>query len=541
MRIKTIRLKNYKRFTDLCIQGIPEETRLVVLVGPNGSGKSSLFDAFLHKSRGWRYNHRLNDAYGGYYVKDETLQGAPDTTGNVWSSIQIEIYNRVLSRSDWKSVFNVRSAYRNESDFRIDAIQRVQPLVDTVRYSRIIDPDQSVSDNYRRLTWKRLSDLDSDLPPHTTVGEYRKTSLGSLQSAMKELFPDPQLQLGNFGGTTDPGAFRFTKGLASNFLYKNLSGGEKAAFDVLLDVFVSREEYSDSVYCIDEPEAHMATALHGPLLQCIWSLVPEESQIWIATHSVGFVRKAYELMKTDDTVQFLDFSGHDFDKPVTIEPCVPDRAFWSRIYAVALDDLATLVAPKEIVICEGRREESTSGFDAQCYNILFADTHPSTVFRSGGGATQVGGTAILMNLLRSMAEGTSVVRLIDRDQMTDAERERTLSDDMRVLRRREIENYLFDPDVLATFLKEIGEEDKTSVILEHRTGLLDGESDRFGDVSKRRGALFSFIRKTVSHELIGNKPVEFIQEFLVPALRRTPHVLQELEDDVFGRKADEQC
>ena len=38
MRIKSVRLKNYKRFTELAIADLPETARLVVLVGPNGTG-----------------------------------------------------------------------------------------------------------------------------------------------------------------------------------------------------------------------------------------------------------------------------------------------------------------------------------------------------------------------------------------------------------------------------------------------------------------------------------------------------------------------
>ena len=37
MRIKRVHLKNYKRFTELTIDDLPETTRLVVLVGPNGT------------------------------------------------------------------------------------------------------------------------------------------------------------------------------------------------------------------------------------------------------------------------------------------------------------------------------------------------------------------------------------------------------------------------------------------------------------------------------------------------------------------------
>ena len=56
MRIKSVRLTNYKRFTSLTLTNILESTRLVVLLGPNGCGKSSVFDAFLAKSQAQRNN-----------------------------------------------------------------------------------------------------------------------------------------------------------------------------------------------------------------------------------------------------------------------------------------------------------------------------------------------------------------------------------------------------------------------------------------------------------------------------------------------------
>jgi AAA15 family ATPase/GTPase len=46
MRITNLKIENFKRFTDLSIEQIPESAKLVLLVGSNGSGKSSVFDAF---------------------------------------------------------------------------------------------------------------------------------------------------------------------------------------------------------------------------------------------------------------------------------------------------------------------------------------------------------------------------------------------------------------------------------------------------------------------------------------------------------------
>lgn len=73
MRIKEIRIKNFKRFDDLTIRGI-ENAKLVILVGTNGSGKLSLFEAcnFWHKQK---YSYIFEDIYhlknqgNGYLVE----------------------------------------------------------------------------------------------------------------------------------------------------------------------------------------------------------------------------------------------------------------------------------------------------------------------------------------------------------------------------------------------------------------------------------------------------------------------------------------
>ena len=237
MRIKNIRLKNYKRFTELTIADVPATARLVVLVGPNGTGKSSVFDSFLLKASAAVNNHRLSGNTDQYYEK--VLQS--QTTHQVASRVQIELHDTGEGEVDWKSAFQVRSAYRNESDFRIEHLRATRPEDAGPRLARIIDPDESVSKNYERMAWKRMQDLDRDAPKELTIGEYRRKSLGDLQKAMRGLFSNPSLSLQDFGGI-HAGSFRFSKGNVTDFHYKNLSGGEKAAFDILLDVFVKRDE-----------------------------------------------------------------------------------------------------------------------------------------------------------------------------------------------------------------------------------------------------------------------------------------------------------
>ena len=528
MRIKSLNLKNYKRFTDLSIRNIPEDTRLVVLIGPNGSGKSSVFDSFLLKTYAARGNYRLSGDDDRYYEKILNSE----TTHQVAARIKPEFHHTDEHTINWQTTFNIRSAYRNESDFSIGALEAVQPSHKEQRFQRIIDQDLSVSENYRRLAWKRMSDLDRDAPSCITFGDYRRESLKELQNAMQRLFEKPTLVLQDFGGVQHGSCFRFSKGDAADFHYKNLSGGEKSAFDLLLDIFVKRNEYQDAVYCIDEPEAHVATGIQGPLLEAMLELIPESSQLWIATHSIGFVRQAFQLMQNQGNVVFLDFSGHDLDNPVVIEPCIPNRVFWESTYNVALADLAMLIAPERIILCEGDKDKATKGFDANCYNSLFADKHPETLFISRGGSSEVMNSQDLINVLEAVAQGTTVCKLVDRDDMTCEKREELISIGILVLGRRELEDYLYDEAVLKSFLEDKGCPSSSEDVLNERKRLLDNHDGpkNIKDISRK---LFQFIKQKTALQNLGNKREEFALQHLVPALRKTDVVYKELLKDIF--------
>lgn len=528
-------MTNYKRFTNLQIADIPESARLVVLIGPNGTGKSSIFDAFHLKSRSRLNNFRLEGDRGNYYYKEDDASPTPNTTAEVSDSIDVQFHSVDPNAVEWATTFHIRSPYRNEADFQLDNLAPVKSASELERFVRIIDQDQAVSENYKRLAWKRQMDLDGDVPDETTFGQYRESFLGELQAIMTDLFSDPTLELQDFGGLRDAGVFRFSKGTSKNFHYKNLSGGEKAAFDLLLDIFVKKNEYQDAIYCIDEPEAHLATALHGPLLEAALKLVPNQSQLWIATHSAGFVRKAYDILRQKSSVVFLDFSGHDFDQEVTIMPSSPDRNFWQTIYQVALDDLANLIAPDNIVLCEGDKNRADKGFDAKCYNLIFAEEHSNTLFISRGSSSEVENSEDLIGVLQAVSQGSSVWKLIDRDEMTWEEREEKINEDTHVLGRRELENYLFDPEVLKTFLRKNNKEGcEEGILRRHKSDLLSGSTMVEADLTKDKTRnLFAFIKKSTQLSHLGNKRDEFALYHLAPALRQTPDVYQELRDDVF--------
>ena len=227
---------------------------------------------------------------------------------------------------------------------------------------------------------------------------------------------------------------------------------------------------------------------------------------------------------------FLDFAGLDFDREVELRPRVPDRAFWRRTYQIALDDLSELIAPAVVVLCEGSQQKADRGFDAQCYNRIFADSHPETLFISKGSSTEVEDSTSLTAVLNAVARGTKVMRLIDRDGMGDATRDQKVREGVRVLRRREIENYLYDPAVLMSFFSEHDRIDAGTVLLNEFSSRL--QEDDLGPIVPD---LFRAIRTRSGILRVGRNYKEFAVEHLAPALARTKSVRDELCEDIFPR------
>lgn len=256
MKVKSVHLRQFKRFTDMKIVNI-SPAKLVILAGPNGCGKSSLFDAF----------YTWVQAYGMYGTNWDHSYHSKSLDQIDWSNnILLEFHSLPSNDHEAKrKTFYMRSAYRNDPDFTLQQLSRVDKMTNERRFARMIDSDAAVSLNYQRLTSQALEDVFVNESGSTTIYEFREKVLGDVRDAMRRIFPD--LRLNDIGNPLANGTFRFDKGSARNFVYKNLSGGEKAAFDLILDLVVKRREFDDTVFCIDEPEAHMNTRLQGALLQ----------------------------------------------------------------------------------------------------------------------------------------------------------------------------------------------------------------------------------------------------------------------------------
>ena len=535
MRLKSIKIKDFKRFTDLTIQGIPDTARLIMLAGPNGSGKSSLFDA-LHKWRESRSNRGMHWE-PDYYVKRHWNHSVPENWQN---QVTIEFHDlHAGSPQDYRKTFYIRSAYRNDPEVQANQLYRLGDMLDEVRVQRMIDNDAAVGQNYQRLVSNAVEDVFERADGLTTLRDFRTQVTEEIDDAMKRLFP--RLEFNSLGNPLADGTFRFTKGTSRGFLFKNLSGGEKSAFDLILDMVVTRHSYDNTVFCIDEPESHMNARIQAGLLSVLYNLTPPECQLMLATHSIGMMRQARDIeAENPGSVVFLDFEDCDFDKIQPIEPTKPDRTFWKKAYSVALGDLAALVAPERVVICEGQPMTSqpvgNHSHDAKCYECIFEDEFPETRFVSMGNDREIiGDKRGLAEALLSIVDGLEAVRLIDRDDRTEGKIAELRKNGVRVLSRRNLESYLFDDEVLKELAKSAGKADKTEELLTEKERIRSTRNDAASDDLKPTcGEIYVACKKILSHTQCGNTTEEFVQETLAPLVKPRMKVYEELKSDIFG-------
>lgn len=469
MLIKKIHLNGYKRFHDLTIDLGENPKRIVALVGPNGCGKSSVFDGML-------FLNSMYNRLGNISLKEYTYHSLHQIPSYGYENVQIELdegdFNAVrkLRRKDKKenTIFSFRSSFRYTSTLKVKESKAVSELwKNDFGASSASDIDQKMDQNYRRLYIKYNRYLnEKDCKP----SEAKSFIIGELNEAISNCL---HLQIDNLGIIEDnKGTLFFRKeDTEEPFEYNVLSSGEKEVVDILLDLYIRKDEFDNSIYIIDEPELHLNTAIQRKLLIEINKMIPENCQIWVATHSIGFLRALQDEL--NDISQIIEFKEENkwASQVYSLTPMVKSRKNWSSLFSTALDDLTGLVSPKRIIYCEGRAEPkadgSERGFDAEVFNTIFSEKYPDTLFISSGGNTELDQRSnIAIAILSKVFQDVEILVLKDRDMAsgkntTEADRQEYLINNPtnhRVLKRFEIENYLFDKEVLKEYCNQNGKE-----------------------------------------------------------------------------------
>ncbi|MBQ9683797.1 MAG: AAA family ATPase [Neisseriaceae bacterium] len=541
MKIKKIRLYNFKRFNDLTIDEIPETAKLVVLIGANGCGKSSLFDAFKYF-----YQVKTTNLYNNmdYYVKNKEIDDAK------YHSRMVDVYfyddnsffsesSQQLERLSQGGVFYFRTAYRNSPEINLTRSNRLGTPERLDTNLKMINNDSQVEQNYQRLYDEIISAYNNSNNNNITFGEHKQELLGKIHNALHNIFPE--LSFIDFGLMTEKADFYFSKGNVEKYSYQNLSGGEKAVFDLLLDIVVKKDYYQDTIFCIDEPESHIHTNAQAKLLHELFKLIPDNSQLWIATHSFGMMKEAKRLMETHpDEIVFLNFdNNYNFDQETIITPSSNcDFILWNKIKEICFGDYADFILPEKIVLCEGTdsARESRINFDKRCYENIFKKQYPNVVFYSWKNCEDINKEEQLLKFIQLLSPQTEIIRLIDRDDRSSEEIEDSNQKGVRVLSCRHLESYLLDDEVLKKWCDSVNKSDKKQDLLNIKTRALEESKSRGNapdDFKSAANDICTKGQKLLGLTQRGNNGDAIMRDTLSKLITPDMNVYKELERDIF--------
>lgn len=224
-----------------------------------------------------------------------------------------------------------------------------------------------------------------------------------------------------------------------NFLVEVNGSGIREALRLILDFEFERPQ----ILLVEEPEIHLHPALETSMMRYL-KRVSSECQMFVTTHSTNFLdttemKNVYLVSKQDSTqVQCLDFEEAAAQIP---------RELGIRLSSVFMfDRLVFVEGPSDEAIL--REFASTLGINLSQSNVGFVPM---------GGVRNFAYFATEATLSFLTKRQVKMWFLVDRDEREDADVRRLgdlLGDKgtVKVLKKREIENYLLCPRAVAEFI-----------------------------------------------------------------------------------------
>jgi energy-coupling factor transporter ATP-binding protein EcfA2 len=458
MKIKSLQLKNFKRFTDLTLQDIPDNAKLVLLIGSNGSGKSSVFDAFecmtntvkggTHSSSGAFYFMNYSEYYNKnkkpFHIELIDQSNINHLISQKTSVIQFTS-NNFYGRTSFRQVPVLTRKVLGTTSFDIKA--------DSDRPSTFIDRDSRFENDIEKIAGDILGEI---FRTNKSSEEIRERYVNPINQALENIFGEKngtQLRLIEVSPPLDGKIANiiFKKG-ESEIHYNLLSAGEKEIFNILINLVARGEYYKDTVFFFDEIDLHLNTKLqYNFLKEIIENWIPDNCQFWTASHSLGFIQYATDY----ENGVIIDFDDLDFDKKQALSPQPKDSL---EIFEIAVS--------KAFIdqVVQGRKIIFSENTDTPFYNdlniantLFFVAIDKIDVFHKSKNLKQSG--------------------LIDRDYLSDDEVVQIKKDypSIFLLPYYSFENLVYHPDNLEEYYKSVNKPFNKQSYIKQITGVKNNE------------------------------------------------------------------
>lgn len=486
MYITQLRIASFRRMRDVEIGPFREPVglgELIVLAGANGSGKSSVLELLSYgitNRYSWQYyqsrqitEHSFAVRIGLTESEIAQLGERPEDADAVafasgkrgyWIEVNMPDALPAAERALNERVHGLVSRRFQNFTRKLGFFLRADRGYGARSYDRrrIFDwrnrlaPQHFNNISYAQTTqqYEDMYDFLVEQSYHYVygLGLHHKNLARGIASAVP---PDPLEPYNKLLGDLFPG-YSFVDATAEDLSLKvqlptgdvlpfqDLSSGEKEVFFILS--FFLRNDISDSIIIIDEPELHLHPELARKLLHSMRAIKPQ-NQIWCATHSAELIDEAGR-----ERTFYLRASA---DRKRA--ECVPATDEGSEIQL--LRDLfgysGYVGISRKVVFSEGR----DSSADRRTFaNVLPGLSNEIKIIPVGSWESLYRMNGAILALLESDFARCEFFLIRDKDYLTnEAVRKHSAKSQGRlfVLSRYHIENFLLDEVLISTVLRDI--------------------------------------------------------------------------------------
>lgn len=443
MKIESIDLVDYKPIKRLKISNLGST---IVIAGANGSGKTRLKEAIVQTIKG----SPLMDMT--IVATREEEKDEKYFNGN-WIEIKKGVQNAVL-----KNYINSRkygSGRYVGSVVQIDSSRSVQSITYSPVNWLAADPDDAdaPSNFYLNPFTNRWQDFVNYIHQKSAardkkLAEIMKDHPELLGSEILRRNPNPldkykEIFSSILPGKTlldiipaSPGIFRYLDESNQELPFSSLSSGEQEVIKVLFDV--ARKDIRHSVLIVDEPELHLHPTLTFKLIESLKSIGDHTNQFIFLTHSPDLISTYYS---TGD-VYFIDQKGTSSNQAHRLSDLEHEH---KDVATLVGQNLGLFAVGKKLVFVEGE----SSSIDRQSYQKIAEPIDPEIRILPAGSVLNILTLGSIEEQIRKSIFGIEIYMIRDRDGLSESQvASLEQNGRIRCLKRRQIENYFLDADVL---------------------------------------------------------------------------------------------
>ena len=450
MKIHSLEIIDYNPIKHLKIENLGNT---IIIAGANGSGKTRLKQAIVTTLQGTSV---MNMTLLATREEEKDPKYFSGKSLEVKKGVQNAVLNNYINSRKYGSGRFVGSLVQ------IDSSRDIQPL----KYNPVNwlggDPDdketltnfyfQSFNDRWKdfmNYIHQKSAARDKKIADEVKINPSKNGNqiltehpdpLEKYQKIFRDLLPGKELQNINPASPTE---FQYKELSGPPLPFASLSSGEQEVVKVVFD-FV-RKEIRHSVIIFDEPELHLHPTLTFKLIETLKKIGDLTNQFIFLTHSADLISTYYS---TGD-VYFIDAIHTGTNQAHKLSELTHSH---NEVVQLIGQNIGLFAVGKKLIFVEG--EESS--IDRLTYHTIAQQIVPDAKVIPVGSVTNIITLNSIEQQIRNSIFGIDIFMIRDRDGLDSIQiQELEKNGRIKCLKRRHIENYFLDAEILFKVAKKL--------------------------------------------------------------------------------------